>query len=319
MQKKPLVTCIVPVLNENETILDFILSLHKQDYRPIELLIVDGGSKDNTIDIVNKAIEDLNDEFFSIKLFKEEDFGTIASPANARNIGLDIAGGEFIFFIDSDTCFIDKSTISTAITKIGERDFIIIRFKPLIDTKLEEHISKTMKLDGLLIYRKRLIDKIRFIPTLGFGEDREFNHRLFGNFGFSDQIPCTIFIGRHYPHTKKELRKQNEWYGRTIVNYMKVIYGSDKNEFLRQSAFVLYNILLAIFPIAVVASLTVSIEAALILIFLFLAMILLRFFKYGYRTLNEYVFLIWYSLYNALFFTKGLLSKVYKKNIFGRV
>ncbi|MFZ3060722.1 MAG: glycosyltransferase [Candidatus Methanoperedens sp.] len=318
MQTKNLVSCIVPVLNENDTIHNFILSLHQQDYRPIELLIVDGGSRDGTIGIVNKAMEDMNDESFAIKLFEEREFGTIASPANARNIGLDHATGEYIFFIDSDTCFIEKSTISAAINEMEDSDFILIFFKPLLDTTLEKHISKTMKSDGLILYRKNLIDKVRFIPTLGFGEDREFNYRLFGKFSFSEKIPYAIFIGRHYPHTIEELRKQNEWYGRTIGNYLKVIYGSNMNEFLRQFTFVIYNILLAIFPIITVVSLTISMKIAFILIFLFLAQILVRFFKYGYRTFNEYVFLTWYSLFNALFFTKGLISNIYKKNNIGR-
>lgn len=318
MQTKNLVSCIVPVLNEKDTIHNFILSLHQQDYRPIELLIVDGGSRDGTIGIVNKAMEDMNDESFKIKLFEEREFGSVASPANARNIGLDHATGEYIFFIDSDTCFIEKSTISAAVNEMEGRDFILIFFKPLLDTTLEKHISKTMKSDGLILYRKNLIDKVRFIPTLGFGEDREFNYRLFGKFSFSEKIPYAIFIGRHYPHTIEELRKQNEWYGRTIGNYLKVIYGSNMNEFLRQFTFVIYNILLAIFPIITVVSLTISMKIAFILIFLFLAQILVRFFKYGYRTFNEYVFLTWYSLFNALFFTKGLISNIYKKNNIGR-
>ena len=47
---KQLVSCIVPVLNEGDTISDFILSLYQQDHRPIELLIIDGESSDETVD-----------------------------------------------------------------------------------------------------------------------------------------------------------------------------------------------------------------------------------------------------------------------------
>ncbi|MCK5342149.1 MAG: glycosyltransferase family 2 protein [Candidatus Heimdallarchaeota archaeon] len=191
------VSCIVPVLNEGDAISDFISSLHQQDYKPIELIIVDGGSTDDTIDIVNSSIDKLSDESFSIRLFRECDFGEISSPANARNIGLDAAQGEFIFFIDADTCFIDDATISKAVSEMNDHDFVIIYFKPLIDTKLEYYISKTMKLDGIFLYRRKIIENIRFIPTLGFGEDREFNHRLFGCVTSSKKISSTIFIGRH--------------------------------------------------------------------------------------------------------------------------
>ncbi len=317
-KKKDLVSCIVPVLNEGETILNFILSLHRQDYRPVELIIVDGGSTDDTINIINTARDDLKDDSFSINLFKERDFGTIASPANARNIGLDNATGEFIFFIDSDTCFISNSTISTAINEIGEQDFIIIHFKPIIDTKLEEYISKTMKMDGTTVYRRKLIKDIRFTPTLGFGEDREFNFRLFGNFGFFEQSPCSETIGRHYPHSRTELKKQNEWYGRTIIRYLRAIYPMNKKEFVSQISYVIYNFLIALFPFFIIISLVISPGFAIILLILFTTQILVRFLKYKWNNFDQYVFLVWYSLFNGFFFTKGMISSFYKKNIAGR-
>jgi len=312
------VSCIVPVLNEGDAISDFISSLHQQDYRPIELIIVDGGSKDDTIDIVNSSIDKLSEESFSIRLFRECDFGEISSPANARNIGLDAAQGEFIFFIDADTCFIDVATISTAVCDMNRHDFVIIYFKPLIDTKLEYYISKTMKLDGFFLYRSKILEHVRFIPTLGFGEDREFNHSLFGCVTSSEQVSSQVFVGRHYPHTKTELRKQNEWYGRTILKYMNVIYHVDKQDFLRQFAYIIYNISLACYPVVIIVSLIVSLKLTVILLLLFFTQILTRFIKYNCNSLHEYVFLIWYSLYNGIFFTKGLVSNIYKKNSIGR-
>ncbi len=317
-KKKDLISCIVPVLNEGETILNFILSLHRQDYRPIELIVVDGGSTDNTINIINTCRDDLSDESFSLRFFEEKNFGTIASPANARNIGLDKANGEFVFFIDSDTCYIHNSTISTALAEIGNRDFIIIYFEPIIDTKLEEYISKIMKMDGIILYRKKLIKNIRFNPMLGFGEDREFNFRLFGNIEFYGQIPCSETIGRHHPHTKTELKRQNEWYGRTIIKYLRAVYPINKKEFISQISYVFYNFLTALFPFFLIISLVISPRFAIILIILFITQILVRFLKYRWNNFDQYVFLIWYSLFNGFFFTKGLISGFYKKNIAGR-
>lgn len=318
MDINKLISCIVPVLNEKDTISEFISSFYNQDYRPLELILVDGGSIDTTLNIINRKINELKDDFFSINLFNERDFGTISSPANARNIGLDNANGEFVFFIDSDTCFIDNSTISSAIYEIKGQDFIIIHFKPIIDTKLEEYISKTMKMDGIILYRKKLIKNIRFIPTLGFGEDREFNFRLFGNFGFYELIPCSETIGRHYPHSITELKKQNEWYGRTIIRYLRAIYPMNKREFLRQISYVSYNVLMGLFPIFLIISLVISPGFAIILLILFAAQILIRFLKYKWSKFDQYVFLVWYSILNGIFFTKGMISNIYKKNSAGR-
>jgi len=316
---KQLVSAIVPVLNEKDTISNLILSMHNQNYRPLELLIVDGGSKDGTIDIVNTYINDLNDELFSIKLFKEEDFGTIASPANARNIGLDTATGEYVFFVDSDISFIDKITLKTAISELGDRDFIIIYCEPLIDTKLEGYISKTiMGMNGIFIFKSDFISKTRFIPTLGLGEDREFNYRLFGNDNLSKFKVCTISMGRHYPHTKNELKKQAKWYGRTVVRYLKVIWAINKKDFLQQMLYSIYNVSMAFFPFAVLISIIISLDLTFVLLLLLLAMTLLRFFIYRLSSINEFVFLMWYSIYYGIFFTKGLISNIHKSNIIGR-
>lgn len=314
----PKVSCIVPVLNEKDTISDFMLSLFNQDFRPIELIIVDGGSRDGTIDVINSTARSFNDKLFSVFLFNENDFGTIASPANARNIGLDKSNGDFVFFIDSDTCFINKSTISKAISEINDQYFIIIYFRPIIDTKLEELISKTMKMDGILLYRKKFINNFRFIPTLGFGEDREFNFRLLGNFEHSKYIPCSITIGRHYPHSLSELKKQNEWYGRTIIKYLKAIDPLNKKEFISQISYIFYNFIMAIFPFLLLISLIFSSGFIIILTIFLVIQILIGFIKYKWTELDKYAFLIWYSLFNGFYFTKGLLSSLYKKNITGR-
>lgn len=313
------VSCIVPVLNEGDAISDFISSLHQQDYRPIELIIVDGGSKDDTIDIVNSSIDKLSDESFSIRLFQECDFGEISSPANARNIGLDASQGEFIFFIDADTCFSDGATISTAVFECGSQNVIFINFETLIDTKLEEHISKTIRgLNGIYVFRSTFIGKTRFIPTLGLGEDREFHHRIFATNDCSKINVCTIPIGRHYPHTKYELKKQAEWYGRTIVRYLRTIWPINKKDFIQQMSYVAYNISMALFPLVLLASVVISLKLTFILIVFFSALTLMRFFIYRLTAADDFVFLMWYSIYYGFFFTKGLMSNMDNKYIIGR-
>lgn len=312
------VSCIVPVLNEEDTISDFISSLYRQDYRPIELILVDGSSKDGTLGIINRKINELKDDQFSINIYKEKDLGNISSPANARNIGLDHANGEFVFFIDSDTCFIDDTTISKTIFEMGDKDFIIINFKPLIDTKLEEFISRTMKLCGVILYRKKFIGAKRFIPTLGFGEDREFLYRVFHDMYYPSRTkPSSSLIGRHYPHTNYELKKQSEWYGRTIVRYMKVIY-IYKKEFFTQFFYTIYNILLGFFPIITIISVFFSVKLTSLFLSLFFVHTFVRFLKYKLNTMDHFVFLMWYSLYTGFFFIKGLNYSFHKKNNIGR-
>jgi teichuronic acid biosynthesis glycosyltransferase TuaG len=91
----PLVSIIMPCLNSAQTIEIAIDSVRKQSYHNLELLIIDDGSKDLTLDIINKycSID------ARIKLFLNH---SIHGVANARNIGIDIATGKYLCFLDSD-------------------------------------------------------------------------------------------------------------------------------------------------------------------------------------------------------------------------
>jgi glycosyltransferase involved in cell wall biosynthesis len=319
VSSRGLFSCIVPTLNEIDTISNFIISLHSQDYRPIELLVVDGGSTDGTEETVKRHISVLNDASFSIRFFSEKDFGQLSSPANARNIGLDNCAGSFLLFIDSDTRFLDEKTISMAIEQMGMHDYILVPFKPIIDSQLEEKLSKILPLDGVFLYRKDFLGEQRFTPTLGFGEDREFNYRLFGSVKWlKDHPKVSVHIGRHFPHTKDELKKQNVWYGKTIMRYISSVYSFNKREFIQQVAYIAYNLFLGTTPVVLVFSVLLSPLLAVIIFLAVILLIAIRFFLRGGRTAGEALFYLWYSIFSGVYFTKGLLLSIRIKNKYGR-
>ena len=90
----PKVSIIVPVYNVEKYISRCLESLVNQTLKEIEIICVNDGSKDNSIDIVNSFAE--KDE--RIIVLSQENAGLSA----ARNNGMDIAKGEFIGFVDSD-------------------------------------------------------------------------------------------------------------------------------------------------------------------------------------------------------------------------
>ena len=93
-----LVTVIIPVRTRNVLIKQAIESIHNQTYRPIECIVVDDGSTDNTIKTVENLIDQNTDDAFEIKLIKQDNSGA----PSARNNGIKNASGEFIQFLDSD-------------------------------------------------------------------------------------------------------------------------------------------------------------------------------------------------------------------------
>lgn len=89
-----IISVIVPVYNGKEYLEECIESILNQIYKDIELLLIDDGSKDNSLEIC-KAWADKDDR---IRVIHQENMGVSA----ARNRGLKEARGNYIAFIDSD-------------------------------------------------------------------------------------------------------------------------------------------------------------------------------------------------------------------------
>ncbi|MGL5951401.1 MAG: glycosyltransferase family 2 protein [Cetobacterium sp.] len=87
------VSIIVPTYNVKEYVVDTISDLVNQSLKEIEIIVIDDGSKDETVERIR---ENFNDK--RIKIFHKENGGV----SSARNYGLNFAVGEYIAFVDSD-------------------------------------------------------------------------------------------------------------------------------------------------------------------------------------------------------------------------
>lgn len=90
-----LVTTIIPVYNRAEMLAQAVQSVLDQDYRPIEIIIIDDGSTDNTYAIAQQLACKSPEE---IRVLQQANAG----PGVARQHGLEHARGEFIQYLDSD-------------------------------------------------------------------------------------------------------------------------------------------------------------------------------------------------------------------------
>lgn len=99
IMKQPLVSIIVPVYNVATFLPDCLVSLKNQTYKNLEIIFIDDGSTDNSGDLCELfAKED------SRAIIKHQKNGGLSS---ARNAGIDIANGNYIFFLDSDDYLAD--------------------------------------------------------------------------------------------------------------------------------------------------------------------------------------------------------------------
>jgi len=90
--ERPLVSVVLPVKNGARFISEAIESVLVQDYRPMEVIVVDAASTDGTRDIVSRVANQ------GVRLVDQSDRGIAA----AWNQGIDAARGEFLAFISSD-------------------------------------------------------------------------------------------------------------------------------------------------------------------------------------------------------------------------
>lgn len=86
-----LVSVIIPTYNRASLVADAVRSVLVQDYKPVELIVVDDGSTDHTVQTLVEFGE-------SIKVIRQPNKGVSA----ARNAGISAAAGELIALLDSD-------------------------------------------------------------------------------------------------------------------------------------------------------------------------------------------------------------------------
>ena len=89
------------------------MSVKNQDYPNIEHIIVDGGSTDNTLEILRKYEKEYN-----LKWISEPDKGW----SDAVNKGLKLAKGEIIACLNSDDLYFDKQAVSCGVREFSESE-----------------------------------------------------------------------------------------------------------------------------------------------------------------------------------------------------
>lgn len=105
------ITIITVCFNSGKTIEDTIKSVLKQTYNNYEYLIIDGGSSDNTLDIIKSYEDKFNGK---LKYISEKDNGIF----DAMNKGIKLSTGDIIGFINADDMLKDKDVFNKVINNI---------------------------------------------------------------------------------------------------------------------------------------------------------------------------------------------------------
>lgn len=113
----PLVSIIVPSYNQGRFIADTLRSILSQDYRPLEVLVVDGASTDETLDVI-RSFADAPE----LRWWSEPDGGVV----DAVNKGLARAGGAIGAIQSSDDAYLPGAVAAAVAALEGDPDLALV-------------------------------------------------------------------------------------------------------------------------------------------------------------------------------------------------
>lgn len=215
MKKNPKLSVIIPAYNEEKSIGETLKSLDKQTFKDFEIILVDDGSTDRTLEVIKK--------FKNIKIIEGEHNG----PGFSRNLGVKKSRGKILVFVDADMTF--------------DKDFLKYLIKPILENKnigTEESIETAKNAEyniwskcwGKIIsdpndknHRRvfQAILKSEFIKLGGF--DSKFGYAddqtFFLKYGIRPTVVEKAISYHDNPETLKEVYKQSRWIGASINNF----------------------------------------------------------------------------------------------------
>jgi len=256
-----LVSTIIPVYNRAEMLLEAVQSVLKQTYRPIEIIIVDDGSTDETPTYAQK----LSDKHNEVSLITINNSG----PGVAREAGRLISKGEFIQYLDSDDllmpdkfhlqvkglndhaeCVLSYCMTSVEIISENKTSLAWKRTGEKIDTILPSMLAERWWGTSTPLYRSVITDKAGPWKEWVNEEDWEYDCRIGSLGGSLHYVPTTLSLQRHHDESRLsndgssnpiKLRSRAKAHQEIINHAIKYGIGCDSLEFciLIKSTFLL--------------------------------------------------------------------------------
>lgn len=245
------ISVIIPVYGVEKYIRKCLESVVNQTYKNLEIIVVNDGTKDNSMEIVKEYLFDKR-----IKIINKENGGI----SSARNAGLEIATGDYISFVDSDD-WLELDLYKKLMVDLNDEDIIIFNYK-VIDNKnlkiLKEKIffnhNRSLKTKRNMggeylfdiepyvwnkLFKRKFIEdnKYKFIENIE-GEDSVWSYETYV---FSEKVTFKAEVGYNYRTNRigslvynsendisEKQQRRNKYSDEKIKNYFKEFL--EKNE-----------------------------------------------------------------------------------------
>lgn len=160
------ISIITVSLNEKDTIEATFLSVLNQTYKDFELIVVDGGSTDGTLEIIDK--------------YKDKISHFISEPDNgiydAMNKGIDLATGDFLLFLNANDKLYDDKVFQLVADTLNKNPEVKLLFGDV------EIIDKDNNQDYIKTY-ENMLNKYNFLFSGLCHQGTYYSRDLFNDYG----------------------------------------------------------------------------------------------------------------------------------------
>jgi len=234
MTKMIKVSVVTISYNEGTRLESTVESVALQTYQKVEYIVIDGGSNDGSIDIINKYNYGI-DHYSS-----EPDQGKY----DAMNKGLNIASGDWIIFMNAGDTFLDKNTLSEAVSNFSNMENIYFGRANIMSLNNESWLYPAKFIDTSNIHKwlkKNLPNhQATFFPksfykfnlydtSLDISADSKYKEQALKDcpYTFLNMTVCNFFIGgvSSSPSIKNMVINCNNRYarGKSSIDYLNCI------------------------------------------------------------------------------------------------
>jgi len=232
MKNQPYVSVIVPIYNVEQYLSKCIESLLNQTYSNYEIILVNDGSPDKCGEIC----DEYNLKSDKIIVLHLENGGV----CRARNMGMDLAKGDYFCFVDSDD-WVEKDFIKDFITFLddyqtivvqdcirdlpdrSDRDFFNFKTKSyILNNQLSDLLEDGFFQEGFpwnKIYSKKIIkeNNLRFDPAIKLGDDEKWNLQYYP---YIKKIVVTEKSNYHYQYNPNSISNQARPFDRELLRFI---------------------------------------------------------------------------------------------------
>ena len=174
----PLISIVVPSYNQGQFIEDTLLSILNQDYPNLEVIVIDGGSTDKTVNVLERYSQ-------NITFVSESDDG----QSHAINKGFRMVKGSFVTWLNSDDIYPDRGAISKIYYEFCKDPLVDLVYGNFIEIDTNNCVLKIYKRPkyshNMLLrigyisqpatfFRRRVIDSMLVREDLNYVMDLEY-------------------------------------------------------------------------------------------------------------------------------------------------